>query len=104
MKENKNIFIDNINHTFYFVNISDVSDLILSIVGKKKSNKHSIYSVNGNKTIKLLKLVKYLKKNLKSKSKIKIIKKAKSVNNKVKKIVFSDYKKNFYKEILKIYN
>ena len=43
LKENKTIFIDNINHIFNFVNISDVCDLMHSIINKKKFNKHTIY-------------------------------------------------------------
>ena len=85
LKENKNIFIDNINHVFNFVNISDVCDLMHSIINKKKFNKHKVYSVRGNKKIKLLKLVEYLKSRLESKSKIKIIKKKKIATSKVKK-------------------
>ena len=101
LSTNKTIFIENIKHTFNFVNIFDVCNLIYSIINRRKSNKFTLHLVKGNKKINLLNLVKYLKIKLNSKSKIKIkiIKENKNKNYKVSKIKFLSYTKKFDYEI-----
>lgn len=77
-KNNQNIFIDNKKHNFEYVNTDVICEGILKILDKKLNYKYINFY---GEIMNIVKLVKKINKNLKSRSKIVI---GKSVNNKIK--------------------
>tara|TARA_B100000767_G_C19772889_1_gene541012 strand:+ start:3239 stop:4042 length:804 start_codon:yes stop_codon:yes gene_type:complete len=69
-KKNKSVNIKTPNHYLNFVDIKDLSKLILSTIKKKFKTNLSILNIESNNRIKLIKFARQLKKAMNSTSKI----------------------------------
>ena len=96
MENSQDIIIENPLHTFEYISIKEVSEVIKNILEQNR-NVNSILSIRGEK-IKIVKLVKKITK-LKS-SNSKIILKRKIKNSQYKYYIRKNKKKNFFKELI----
>ena len=96
LENSQDIIIENPLHTFEYISIKEVSEVIKNILEQNR-NVNSILSIRGEK-IKIVKLVKKITK-LKS-SNSKIILKRKIKNSQYKYYIRKNKKKNFFKELI----
>lgn len=96
LENSQDIIIDNPLHTFEYISIKEISEVIKNILEQNR-NVNSILSIRGEK-IKIVKLVKKITK-LKS-SNSKIILKRKIKNSQYKYYIRKNKKKNFFKELI----